>query len=268
MSATLKELSDRLTAIVPHVPPMCRIEAKFIAAEMRSIEARPESVKPHTGTRLLTRDLVWCECGRGLSTAGVWTYCPRCGHPIDQEAYQGACEAAARLRGFVIEGDEFLRDKIAILAAEAAPVLTTATPLPVLRDNGGSNFCLKCHAEFGSEHPLCCDEGTTANGSINGVCAKCCDGRLHGKDEDAAGRLPFPPRSNPKGRKLKPDECGTYRMYRRGCRCEPCCQVKRESSNRSYARKVAKTLARDERLRGAASPEVVDFAGGSIQERA
>lgn len=50
--------------------------------------------KVSVGTSVLTRDLVWCECGRGLSLSGKWIYCPKCGHPIDQESYHSAVEEA------------------------------------------------------------------------------------------------------------------------------------------------------------------------------
>lgn len=56
---------------------------------------RPD-VKVHVGTSALSRDLVWCECGRGLSTRGFWHFCPRCGGKIDQDSYRSSCEQAER----------------------------------------------------------------------------------------------------------------------------------------------------------------------------
>lgn len=47
-----------------------------------------------TGTSCLTRDLVWCECGRGISLSGKWGFCPKCGSQIDQESYRAAIESA------------------------------------------------------------------------------------------------------------------------------------------------------------------------------
>jgi hypothetical protein len=46
------------------------------------------------GTSALTRDLVWCQCGRGLSLSGNWLYCPSCGRQIDQQSYASAVEQA------------------------------------------------------------------------------------------------------------------------------------------------------------------------------
>ncbi len=57
---------------------------------------RQTPVKVHVGNCTLSRDLVWCECGRGLSVTGKWAFCPRCGHPIDQESYAAASEAAQK----------------------------------------------------------------------------------------------------------------------------------------------------------------------------
>lgn len=52
--------------------------------------------KVHIGTSILSRDLVWCDCGRGLSRNGTWLFCPKCGAEIDQESYTAACAEAAR----------------------------------------------------------------------------------------------------------------------------------------------------------------------------
>lgn len=54
----------------------------------------PRTVSVKIGTSVLTRDLVWCECGRGLSRNGKWSYCPSCGGAIDQDSYAAACELA------------------------------------------------------------------------------------------------------------------------------------------------------------------------------
>jgi hypothetical protein len=48
------------------------------------------------GDSTFTRDLVWHECGRGLSLSGKWLYCPSCGLAIDQESYRLAVEQAHR----------------------------------------------------------------------------------------------------------------------------------------------------------------------------
>lgn len=54
------------------------------------------SVKVGIGTSILTRNIVWCECGRGLSLTGRWVFCPTCGERIDQESYSGAVEEATK----------------------------------------------------------------------------------------------------------------------------------------------------------------------------
>lgn len=53
-------------------------------------------IKVTIGKSALTRDLVWCECGRGLSRNGKWEFCPKCGSRIDQESYALACTEAER----------------------------------------------------------------------------------------------------------------------------------------------------------------------------
>jgi hypothetical protein len=57
---------------------------------------KTRTVKIHVGTSVLSRDLVWCECNRGLSLHGNWVYCPNCGGKIDQESYRAALEEAAK----------------------------------------------------------------------------------------------------------------------------------------------------------------------------
>lgn len=48
------------------------------------------------GTSCLTRDLVWCECGRGLSLSGKWRFCPSCGRELEQQSYEIAVGKALR----------------------------------------------------------------------------------------------------------------------------------------------------------------------------
>lgn len=52
------------------------------------------ALKVKTGDSVLTRDLVWCECGRGLSISGAWLYCPSCGGELDQDSYHAAVDQA------------------------------------------------------------------------------------------------------------------------------------------------------------------------------
>lgn len=68
---------------------------------------KPKKVR--VGDSCLTRDLVWCECGRGLSLHGTWLYCPKCGGALDQESYCSAV-ATARANGASL----FYRDADAI----------------------------------------------------------------------------------------------------------------------------------------------------------
>lgn len=51
------------------------------------MKERSSEVKLKIGTGTLTKDLVWCECGRGISLIGRWLFCPTCGGKIDQESY-------------------------------------------------------------------------------------------------------------------------------------------------------------------------------------
>lgn len=50
--------------------------------------------KVHIGTSCLTKDLVWCDCGRGLTLTGKWLFCPECGAEIDQASYLEAIKEA------------------------------------------------------------------------------------------------------------------------------------------------------------------------------
>lgn len=52
------------------------------------------AVKLHNGEGVLSKDLIWCECGRGISLTGKWRYCPHCGGPIDEQSYEAACDLA------------------------------------------------------------------------------------------------------------------------------------------------------------------------------
>lgn len=70
-----------------------RTEKESLESRLSACELRPE-VKVTVGNSSLTRDLVWCECGRGLSTYGYWNFCPNCGGKIDQESYRAACNHA------------------------------------------------------------------------------------------------------------------------------------------------------------------------------
>ena len=70
-------------------------ELSEISGQLKTtVTKEPELSRPHVGTSALTRDLVWCECGRGLSLSGKWIFCPSCGRPIDQESYSSAVDQA------------------------------------------------------------------------------------------------------------------------------------------------------------------------------
>ena len=62
--------------------------------ELAEAQQARAAKKVHVGDSALTRDLVWCECGRGLSLSGRWLYCPTCGAPLDQDSYHSAVTAA------------------------------------------------------------------------------------------------------------------------------------------------------------------------------
>lgn len=100
-------------------------------------------VKVSIGTSCLTRDLVWCECGRGLSLTGKWKYCPNCGHPIDQQSYllatQLATVNAARLYRDAEATEELIASRaLSKKLAEALAKLNKHTPQI---DNG---YCAVC----------------------------------------------------------------------------------------------------------------------------
>jgi hypothetical protein len=59
-------------------------------------QAKYRTVLMQIGTSCLTKDLVWCSCGRGISLTGNWAYCPRCGGAIDQESYAEAVTEALK----------------------------------------------------------------------------------------------------------------------------------------------------------------------------
>ena len=56
----------------------------------------PRSATIHVGDSVLTRDIVWCQCGRGISLTGKWVFCPNCGLRIDQASYTASCEQAIK----------------------------------------------------------------------------------------------------------------------------------------------------------------------------
>jgi len=82
------QLDQRGTDIVD------RLRTAWEAGRASRDEEEVRSVKVHVGDSCLTRDLVWCECGRGISRNGFWKYCPKCGSQIDQESYWSASAQA------------------------------------------------------------------------------------------------------------------------------------------------------------------------------
>ena len=92
-------------------------------------------VKVRIGTGALTRDLVWCECGRGLSLRGVWFFCPTCGRKIDQRSYREAIEEAVNngAKPFVDGDDAALlqrAEKSEAACAEMQSTLRTSLKIP------------------------------------------------------------------------------------------------------------------------------------------
>jgi hypothetical protein len=73
--------------------------------------------KIHAGDSALTRDLVWCQCGRGISLSGIWSYCPNCGRRIDQYSYLAAVKVAQK-NGAVPYRDAESIEEIARLSKE------------------------------------------------------------------------------------------------------------------------------------------------------
>ncbi len=82
-----------------HIMDLLREQQRL---EERGVELLAENqrltkpVQVHIGKSALSKDLVWCECRRGLSLTGHWQHCPTCGHPINQESYRAAVELAKK----------------------------------------------------------------------------------------------------------------------------------------------------------------------------
>lgn len=111
----LGEVSER-QAIAHFTAQVATLESSLSASraalrgaeeQLRAEVAERKRVKVHIGASALTRDLVWCECSRGLSRTGNWKFCPKCGHEIDQDSYQAAC-AEAEKNGACIQAKKFL----------------------------------------------------------------------------------------------------------------------------------------------------------------
>lgn len=95
------------------------LRARAYAERDAAKETLGRTVSVTTGTSCLTRDLVWCACGRGISRSGNWNHCPQCGGKIDQESYRRACAEAIANGGHIfhyVSGDG--ADKIRKLEAE------------------------------------------------------------------------------------------------------------------------------------------------------
>lgn len=78
-----------------------------------------QAVKIAVGTSVLTRDLVWCECSRGLSLSGNWRFCPNCGRSIDQESYAAAVEKAKTNGASHFYRDPELVEELAVAARQS-----------------------------------------------------------------------------------------------------------------------------------------------------
>ena len=109
----------------------------------------------------LTRDLVWCECGRGLSLRGVWFFCPTCGRKIDQRSYREAIEEAVNngAKPFVDGDDAALlqrAEKSEAACAEMQSTLRTSLKIPKAWMRGHITFeqwdagvpeSIRCHRQ-------------------------------------------------------------------------------------------------------------------------
>lgn len=93
-----------------------RTDIPFLLNLLREQQAE-RLVKVKIGAGALTRDLVWCECGRGISATGNWVHCPKCGGKIDQESYREATRAAFA-NGLYVHHDADLINQIAEQQAE------------------------------------------------------------------------------------------------------------------------------------------------------
>ena len=71
------------------------------------------------GDSVLTRHLVWCECGCGLSLSGKWLYCPSCATLIDQGSYRSAIDQAKLNRASIFYIDPELAEQLVKLLEAA-----------------------------------------------------------------------------------------------------------------------------------------------------
>lgn len=76
---------DRVQPHLRHIPDVTHSEIEELRSALRF-----ERKTPHLGDSALTRDLWWCECGRGLGENtnlfdihARWRFCPRCGASMD-----------------------------------------------------------------------------------------------------------------------------------------------------------------------------------------
>lgn len=115
--------------------------------------ALPQSVSVRVGDSCLTRDLVWCECGRGLSRNGKWLFCPRCGHPIDQKSYAAACMTALANGAdhFTYQDADLVNEMTALRSAAVALVTAMET-------------CHQCGTTLLVDEPIShCEDGCSSD---------------------------------------------------------------------------------------------------------
>lgn len=117
----------------------------------------PERVIIRVGTSVLTRDLVWCECGRGISRNGFWNFCPKCGCEIDQDSYRAACGVAIANAATTYLGPEqqleIAREELTA-ANETIGQLRKALNTPEIRDfaKGVISEAQHQRERWGSDH--------------------------------------------------------------------------------------------------------------------
>lgn len=85
-----REMRDRIAA--GREEESCYAFDEVLAERDATIARLRKPISVHIGTSVLSRDLVWCECGRGLALSGKWIYCPTCGGSINQDSYRSAVE--------------------------------------------------------------------------------------------------------------------------------------------------------------------------------
>lgn len=171
------------------------------------------------GTSVLTRDLVWCECKRGISRNGFWNFCPGCGHPIDQESYRVACGEAHKAMATKFIGPEeqleLIRGEVEGLRLRLVEAVKETERLDYTLDN-------RCIVIDGSATAATARDGSPSDQTTRGEESVRGPGANDSTESTLASTLNDSAASESTGPAVQPKEDPLYRIIMQICESLKC----------------------------------------------